>query len=321
MLSQKIPQMCVMAHIKATNSERATAKIAKTATTSTIPRTTVPQPPQVTPMPPMTTDAKQAARLPSRGGRGSRSSNNRPPPGAVNLERSYQICQAVIQNSPNRHQLKAQLRPPPSMLSLAPGSSPSSNASNVTIQKRNETVVTSAPNRVIYKVYHTSSAITNSISIDCHRLDDTPLHYYHRFWFVSSRQTSNGQTTTTRFTLPRKNFVQHQASPILMRQVLTSNKNMPNAMVAISTTNENAHKTQLIAQPGSSQILNSDANAGLAAINQSGQIILVHRAGVTTGENRSAPRASSAPPTHNQVLFRFPLLPFHALHFTNTHIT
>lgn len=159
MLSQKIPQMCVMAHIKATNSERATAKIAKTATTSTIPRTTVPQPPQVTPMPPMTTDAKQAARLPSRGGRGSRSSNNRPPPGAVNLERSYQICQAVIQNSPNRHQLKAQLRPPPSMLSLAPGSSPSSNASNVTIQKRNETVVTSAPNRVIYKVYHTSSAI------------------------------------------------------------------------------------------------------------------------------------------------------------------
>ncbi|CRL07558.1 CLUMA_CG020523, isoform A [Clunio marinus] len=43
--------------------------------------------------------------------------NQRPPPGTVNLERSYQICQAVIQNStnPNRHQLNNQLKPPPLM--------------------------------------------------------------------------------------------------------------------------------------------------------------------------------------------------------------
>lgn len=34
------------------------------------------------------------------------------PPGTVNLERSYRICQAVIENSPNCEQLKAQLRPP-----------------------------------------------------------------------------------------------------------------------------------------------------------------------------------------------------------------
>lgn len=39
----------------------------------------------------------------------------RPPPGSVNLERSYQICQAVIQNSPNRHQLNNHLKPPPAM--------------------------------------------------------------------------------------------------------------------------------------------------------------------------------------------------------------
>lgn len=51
-----------------------------------------------------------------KGNRNSRSATNKPPPGAVNLERSYQICQAVIQNSPNRDQLKAQLKPPPSML-------------------------------------------------------------------------------------------------------------------------------------------------------------------------------------------------------------
>lgn len=42
--------------------------------------------------------------------------SHRPPPGTVNLERSYQICQAVIQNSPNRHQLNCQLKPPPTSL-------------------------------------------------------------------------------------------------------------------------------------------------------------------------------------------------------------
>lgn len=38
--------------------------------------------------------------------------NHKPPPGTVNLERSYQICQAVIQNScnPNRMQLNNQLK-------------------------------------------------------------------------------------------------------------------------------------------------------------------------------------------------------------------
>lgn len=53
-------------------------------------------------------------KIPIKGGRG-RTTSNRPPPGAVNLERSYQICQAVIQNSPNRHQLKAHLKPPPAL--------------------------------------------------------------------------------------------------------------------------------------------------------------------------------------------------------------
>ena len=47
---------------------------------------------------------------------GRRNNSSKPPPGAVNLERSYQICQAVIQNSPNRDQLRFQLKPPPSLL-------------------------------------------------------------------------------------------------------------------------------------------------------------------------------------------------------------
>nr|CAD7434344.1 unnamed protein product [Timema monikensis] len=52
--------------------------------------------------------------------RNSRSATSKPPPGAVNLERSYQICQAVIQNSPNRDQLRCQLKPPPSLLTPGP---------------------------------------------------------------------------------------------------------------------------------------------------------------------------------------------------------
>lgn len=75
----------------------------------------------------------RSARPASQGGqRGSRSSNKeqgggrsrsstKEPPGAVNLERSYQICQAVIQSSPNRDQLKAHLKPPPSLLARADG--------------------------------------------------------------------------------------------------------------------------------------------------------------------------------------------------------
>ncbi|KAJ8970172.1 hypothetical protein NQ317_013690 [Molorchus minor] len=56
----------------------------------------------------------------SQGSSGNRNRNgNKPPPGAVNLERSYQICQAVIQNSPNRDQLRCQLKPPPSLLAVA----------------------------------------------------------------------------------------------------------------------------------------------------------------------------------------------------------
>lgn len=89
-------------------------------------------------------------KIANKGGRGSRTNNNnRPPPGAVNLERSYQICQAVIQNSPNRHQLKAQLLPPPSLLATTNNSN--SNTSVVpTIIKKEE--ITSSATRTIYKV-------------------------------------------------------------------------------------------------------------------------------------------------------------------------
>lgn len=94
------------------------------------------------------TNVKVQPKIPGKGGRGSRANNNRPPPGAVNLERSYQICQAVIQNSPNRHQLKAQLRPPPSLLATA--TTNNSATSTNKLNKRDDNI--SSTNKIVYKV-------------------------------------------------------------------------------------------------------------------------------------------------------------------------
>lgn len=89
-----------------------------------------------------------------------------------------------------------------------------------------------------------------------------------------------------------------------MRQVLTSNKSMPASMTVLA--NEHFQKGQLIHPSAGgvgnhTQIVNADTNNGISAISQSGQFILVQRAGVAAGDSRTAPRASSAPPAQNQV--------------------
>ncbi|XP_057337307.1 polycomb protein Asx-like [Microplitis mediator] len=69
------------------------------------------------------------------------------PPGAVNLERSYQICQAVIQSSPNRDQLKAHLKPPPSLLARGDGAFTTSKSGGRTIT----TVKTQKPHQTSHQ--------------------------------------------------------------------------------------------------------------------------------------------------------------------------
>lgn len=59
-----------------------------------------------------TLSAATGGLIAPRNGSGKQGQPSRAPPGTVNLERSYRICQAVIENSPNCEQLKAQLRPP-----------------------------------------------------------------------------------------------------------------------------------------------------------------------------------------------------------------
>ncbi|XP_059609045.1 polycomb protein Asx [Phlebotomus argentipes] len=187
----------------------------------------------------------------AKGGGGRRSQSNKPPPGAVNLERSYQICQAVIQNSPNRHQLKHQLRPPPSMLAAAANSgsdnsNSSESGSNSGGKKEDQTqhgVVTST-NRTVYKI----------------------------------------QGNALRTGLQKKTFAQRQTSPLLVRQVYTSNSNQGSGGNFISVIPSGGNLQQSQQQ----QILHAD-----------GQYVLVQRAGI---DNASMPRASSAPPAQNQQL-------------------
>ncbi|XP_076278995.1 transcriptional regulator additional sex combs isoform X1 [Lasioglossum baleicum] len=78
-------------------------------------------------------------------GGGRSRSTTKEPPGAVNLERSYQICQAVIQSSPNRDQLKAHLKPPPSLLARGDGAFTTSKSGGRTIT----TVKTQKPSQTI----------------------------------------------------------------------------------------------------------------------------------------------------------------------------
>lgn len=89
-------------------------------------------------------------------GRGSRATTDRPPPGAVNLERSYEICRAVIQNSPNRHQLKAQLRPPPSLLAKTVQITTSATTHGTTLtkfaKKIPDELTATKTNKVMFKV-------------------------------------------------------------------------------------------------------------------------------------------------------------------------
>lgn len=145
------------------NKTKQNVKLQKTQSMRTVSQT---QSVQVTSA---VSSAKQP-RIPGKGGRGSRSNSNRPPPGAVNLERSYQICQAVIQNSPNRHQLKAQLRPPPSM--LASTNNNTTPGSPIAIEKRDD-AATSTSNRVIYKVNaHFAMENSDRFNSICFRLAD-----------------------------------------------------------------------------------------------------------------------------------------------------
>ncbi|KAL0121067.1 hypothetical protein PUN28_008649 [Cardiocondyla obscurior] len=108
-----------------------------------------------------------------QGGGRSRSSTKEPP-GAVNLERSYQICQAVIQSSPNRDQLKAHLKPPPSLLARGDGAYMTSKSSGRTVttvksQKTQQTIQHSkqSQNKTQVMFRHVIATARQATSTEC----------------------------------------------------------------------------------------------------------------------------------------------------------
>lgn len=199
-------------------------------------------------------------------GRGRRATSNLPP-GAVNLERSYQICQAVIQNSPNRHQLKAQLKPPPFIVNSNSGSTSGVGTSNsvlstpTTLKVENQLLGANNP-PVVYKVI-----------------------------------------TAPRLGFPRKKIVHRQfSSPTIVRHLYTTDTNLSN-VPQTGTTTTTTVPLRVQQQYQSQQPLQQHHQTTTVSLStaqqQFGQYVLIQRANLATSDNQ-VPRASSAPPAQSQ---------------------
>lgn len=138
------------------------------------------------------------------------------PPGAVNLERSYQICQAVIQNSPNRDQLRCQLKPPPSLLA----------ATGNTNNKK-----TDSSRATQYGIVSSSRSANNS-----NKPFTPPLPASANFTMIPGnngvKHLAAGPTKLN--SIRSGNCLQRQqSSPVLVRHVFTSSQGIPVTMAVL----------------------------------------------------------------------------------------
>ncbi|GLV38619.1 Additional sex combs [Carabus blaptoides fortunei] len=213
----------------------------------------------------------------------NRNSSNKPPPGAVNLERSYQICQAVIQNSPNRDQLRCQLKPPPSL--LAANNNNNNNNNNISGAKSK-----SEGGRATQ--YGTVTSSRNSAG----KPFTPPLPAAANFTVIPSgngvkQVVSSGAgaklTAGARGTYHPHHHQQRQPSPgpVLVRHVFTSSQGIPVTMAVLPPPAQAAVSPEVVDGP-------------TGQLGHVGQYILVQRTGVT--DHQSVPRSSSAPPSNNQ---------------------
>ncbi|XP_063710099.1 polycomb protein Asx isoform X2 [Culicoides brevitarsis] len=146
----------------------------------------------------------------SNKGRGGRSNTGgRPPPGAVNLERSYQICQAVILNSPNRHQLKAQLRPPQEFLAASAAAAKNKNSS-ASDSTTTTATTTSNKNIIVTKAINAEKEQTQYGNV-----------------------TSSNKTTVRAPFQQKKTYIQRQQSPnLIVRQVYSTQAPPPGTSIS-----------------------------------------------------------------------------------------
>ncbi|KAK6623484.1 hypothetical protein RUM43_009336 [Polyplax serrata] len=203
-----------------------------------------------------------------KGNRNSRAASNKPPPGAVNLERSYQICQAVIQNSPNRDQLKAQLKPPPSMLA--------SSVTSGTVKRAD------GSKKLDSRGAPTQFSVVTSSRNGVPKTFTPPL---------PAQSGSMPKTAIPGKVNALRPVIRQPSSSVMVRHVFTSSQGIPVTM-AVLPHSQNAIFSEGVDQQSS----------------HVGQYILVQRTGVGdaqqvfSGLKGTPPRASSAPPSNiNQV--------------------
>nr|XP_014092079.1 polycomb protein Asx isoform X2 [Bactrocera oleae] len=243
-----------------------------------------------------TTIAQQrpASKLPT-GGKG-RKTVNKLPPGAVNLERSYQICQAVIQNSPNRENLKAQLRPPSAILNQHQ-QQPQQQQQQQLTQSNIATAMTLQGTVPASSVAASTAAISVATSSPAATSASSSQNFIKQEDLTSIPANIMGvgrpgvyKVIGPRMGFPRKKYVQRKPSPTLIRHLFTPQT--ANALHTNVTANPRLQQqltaAAAVQQQQQPHDLHQNSNGG-------GQYVLVHRANVGAADNQ-APRASSAPP-------------------------
>lgn len=204
---------------------------------------------------------KQRNKESAQTGKGRRNNPSKPPPGAVNLERSYQICQAVIQNSPNRDQLRFQLKPPPSLLASGPGKT----SADIPLEKV-------ASTQTQYGAVSSSRGPRN-VSPN-----------------IPPTANSGLNAGPALIVKQGKTRQQSPSAPVLVRHVFTSQQGIPVTM-AVNVL------------PQSQSSTSTEGGENIApAVGQMAQYILLQRTDQRALKRGTPPRASSAPPSNNQVI-------------------
>ncbi|XP_030380043.1 polycomb protein Asx isoform X2 [Scaptodrosophila lebanonensis] len=218
-----------------------------------------------------TTIAQQRLQSKISTGKGRKVTTNRLPPGAVNLERSYQICQAVIQNSPNRENLKGQLRPPAAILSQQQTDATTTASTPVSSSNTNFTMAVT-PNVTA----STANVITSQTLV---RQEELLTGAALPPNVMGVGRPGVYKVIGPRMGFPRKKYVERKTLPTFIRPLFSG----------VSGATSTATPTQLPTT--------SVTHEQMLHHNGSGQYVLLHRANVGATDNH-APRASSAPPIH-----------------------
>lgn len=233
----------------------------------------------------------------STASRRGRSGSSRLPPGAVNLERSYQICQAVIQNSPNRHQLRAQLKPPQAFLTSS--NSNSSNSSN-----SNSSSSSSSSCGGSAKDEPTSfggALVGNKVGprlVNPKRL--TTIGRQPSSIVVRHVYTTAGQSNPGAISIISTSQQQQQQQQQLQQQQLQKVQTVqtqPRIITATEAAELQHAQIISVSGPGGTGNITVSAAGGPNGGSFGGKYVLVQRAHIG---DIVTPRAASAPPTQNQ---------------------